>query len=95
MKHILTKTVTWEDAEYNELNIDLDGLTGDELLDAEREFILEGGKARVPEFSKGYLACVAAKAAKVPIEVIRKLPGKDFTAITLSVQDFLLSYSLE
>jgi hypothetical protein len=33
---------------------------------------------------------VAALAAKVPVDMILDLPARDFTLVTMTVQDFLL-----
>lgn len=86
----LSKPVAWEEIQYDAIFLDLEGLTGNDLLEAEREFIASGGNAAVAELSKGYLATVAARAAKVPTEVIKALSAKDFSSITLKVQHFLL-----
>ncbi|MGI6436410.1 MAG: phage tail assembly protein [Syntrophomonadaceae bacterium] len=86
----LSKVKTWEDVEYDALFLDLEGLTGNDLLQAEKEYASEGGTAPVVELNKGYLSLVAAKAAKVPVELIRDLPAKDFSQVTIMVQNFLL-----
>ena len=86
----LSKPVTWEDIEYDALFLNLEDLTGNDLLQAEKEFTSEGGTAPVAELSKAYLAIVAAKAARVPVELIKGLPAKEFSQVTLLVQNFLL-----
>lgn len=80
----LSKPITYEDETYNELKLDLESLSGDDLINA------DDGSAAVPEYSKAYLARVAAKAAGVPEGVIRKINAKDFTEITALVQNFLI-----
>ncbi len=85
----LSKVITWEDVEYGNLLFNLDELTGNDLLEAEKEYAAEGGTAPVAELNKGYLSIVAAKAAKVPVELIRALPAKDFSQVTIMVQNFL------
>lgn len=88
----LSKPITFEDKTYEVLQLDLEGLTGGDLVDAEREYVAGGGiMSSVAELTKGYLATVAAKAAGVPVEVIHALPAKDFAAVTLRVQNFLLT----
>ena len=82
--------ITFEGAEYIELSFDFDGLTGHDLLSAEKEARAMGDKTAVPELSKQYLATVAARAAKVPVEMIMGLPAKYFTQITLKVQGFFV-----
>lgn len=91
MKFELSKEITFEEKLYKELNVDLEGLTGQDLLNAEREFTLTGGVTSVAETSKGYLAIIAAKACKVPIDLINALSAKDFSKLTIMVQNFLLA----
>lgn len=86
----LSKSVTAEDKEYSELDLNFDALTGEDLENAYQEFIASGYNANVVELSKPYLAMVVAKAAKVPAFVIRKLSAKDYTKVTVKAQNFLL-----
>ncbi|ADE57236.1 MULTISPECIES: phage tail assembly protein [Aminobacterium] len=90
MKHELNKPLTFEGKEYKDINVPLESLTGDDIVVAEREFVATGNAAGVAETSKAFQAYVAARAAKVPVELILSLGAKDFTAITLQVQNFLL-----
>lgn len=85
----LSKVVNWEDLDYDAIFLDFDGLTGNDLLEAEKEYAAEGGTAPVAELNKGYLSHVAARAAQVPVELIRALPAKDFSRVTIMVQNFL------
>lgn len=77
--------------EVSELNLDLDGLTGDALIQAETEHaMVHGNLTNVPELSKSYLIHVAAKAAKMPVDDLKQLKAKDFSKVTMEVQNFLL-----
>ncbi|SFA91536.1 Phage tail assembly chaperone protein, E, or 41 or 14 [Cohnella sp. OV330] len=90
---VLSRPFVFEDKKITELRIDFDKLTGDDLIIAERRFLSELAPTEKPwgkEFSKSYLAFIVAAAASVPVELIRKLPAKDFTSVTLSAQNFLL-----
>ncbi|WP_314447806.1 phage tail assembly protein [Selenomonas artemidis] len=89
MKITLTKPVTYKEQEYKQLNIDLDGLNGLDLMKANAA--QRGNPDNVvPALSMGYQAQVAALAAKVPIEVIEHLAAPDFVKVTIEVQRFLL-----
>lgn len=90
MKIKLSKPHKFEDKEFKELNLDIDGLTGKDLCDASTEARLLKDTSTVQEMSPKYLAVVAAKAAKVPVDMILSLPAKDFTTIKTEVQNFLL-----
>lgn len=89
-KIVLSKPHVFEEKEYKELTLDCESLTGRDLIAAASESRILGDVGPVPELSKTYLAVVAAKAARVPVELIQSLPAKDFTAVTLTVQNFLL-----
>ena len=82
--------IEFEGKKYPELVMKLDDLTGNDLLAAEKESRAMGDKTAVPELSKQYLATVAARAAKVPVEMIMGLPAKHFTRVTLGVQSFFV-----
>ncbi|NPV30558.1 MAG: phage tail assembly protein [Firmicutes bacterium] len=88
-KVVLSKPFVFEDKEYREIEMDLEGLTGRDLINAANVAKTLGDPSPVAELSKAYLAAVAARAAKVPVELITSLPAKDFTAVTLAVQNFL------
>lgn len=88
-KIIFSKPFTYEGKEYTELILDLNSLKGKDLMNATKEMRALGDVSPVPELSKAYLAVVAAKAAKAPVDLILELPGKEFSKVTLVVQNFL------
>lgn len=90
MKVNLKKPVTFESKEYTEINAEFDNLTGQDLIDATNEARARGDQSVLVELSKLYQAIVAAKAAKVPVDMVIGLGGKDFVAITKAAQSFLL-----
>lgn len=89
-KVIFSEPYNFEGEEYTEIELDLNKLTGTDLIAAETEVRMLGDQTITLEYSRLYLASVASKAIKKPIEFITKLPAKDFTEVTLRVQDFLL-----
>lgn len=87
----LKKPIEHEGQTVNEIELDLDGLTGEDLIQAESEHsMMTGGVTSVPELSKSYLMHVAARAAGLPVETIRGLGARDVTQVTMEVQNFLL-----
>jgi hypothetical protein len=88
----LYKEVDWDGVTVNEVVLDLDNLTGAHMIAAERQFNLYGGNEGHPlkELSKEYQILVAAQAAKKPVELLHKLSAKDFSRVTIKVQNFLL-----
>ena len=91
MKIQLTKTLSFRGNNLNELELDLEGLTGNDLINAEKQTIADENLPMVTDFSRAYLAAVAAQALKMPVEVLRDLPVKEFTKIVNEVQRFLLA----
>jgi len=86
----LQTPVEFEGATVSELELDLDSLTGADLIAAERE-----SNGPVSEMSKGYQAALAARAAGKPLELIHALKARDFTEVTVRVQGFLLGMDSE
>lgn len=89
-EHILSKPFTFEEKEYTSLDLNMEDLTGADLENIEREMSAAGMVVALPEASKSYQMYVAARAAKVPVELIKALPLRDASAITVKVQSFLL-----
>lgn len=91
MKIQLKKALRHKDQELTELDIPVEELTGADLIDIEKQVAeMDNRKALIlPEFSKLYLVTVAARAARIPVEVLRTLSARDFTAVTNAVQNFL------
>lgn len=89
MEYKLSKEVEFEGVKYTTLNIDLDSLTGRDLINAESEAYAMIGRPAT-DLDRVYHACIASRAAKVPSELFNALPAKDFAQIAREVQSFLL-----
>ncbi len=87
MKITLTKPLKYRDAELDTLDLELDSLTGQDLLDVEDALRLSGQAVNM--YSQGYFAAIAAKALHIPGEVLRTLPLKDFLRLVNAVIFFL------
>lgn len=90
----LSKPIQFEGKEYTELVLDLDSITGNDIEQAENQFVAQNpqiaAQTALKELSKGFQAILAAKSAKVPVELIKSLPAKDYSKVTTKVQVFLL-----
>ena len=86
----LSKEYEYDGKQYKELKLNLEELTGKDMLTAEKEAKLLDPHINVPELSKTYLAVLASRAAQVPVDFVVNLKAKDFSAVTLEVQNFLL-----
>ena len=97
MKIKLMRELSVRGESLTELELDLDKLTGQDIIEVEKQVDTAGdGRALVlPEYSKLYLAAVAARALKVPREALNLLTARDFTRLTQAVQNFLMRPDLE
>jgi len=90
MNITLKKPCMYEGKEYTSLDLDFDGLTGQDLINATNEARALGDKSVIVELSKLYQAVLAARAAKVSSDMIIALPAKDFVTVTSAAQSFLI-----
>lgn len=91
MKFDLKKPIHFEGKEVKSLDLNLDDLTAADLIKVEQEILASGKQFVFAESSKVYSAHVAARAAKVPVEIILALKGPDFSKLTMTVQNFLIA----
>jgi hypothetical protein len=84
--------LNFEGETYDSLNLDFDSLTGHDIISCEQQYRTDGNEGMVysKEMSKAYQAYIVARAAKVPVELIRALPAGDFSRVTMRAQNFLL-----
>ena len=84
----LSKPFEYEGKKYDQIEYNLDSLTGDDLLMAEAEMNASGTIVPIVDLSKAYNAAVFARAAKIDYAMMRKLAAKDFTRATAAVMAF-------
>lgn len=89
MKITLSQPLKYRDGELSELELDLDGLTGGDIISVEDGMRAKG--QRVDMVSQAYFAAVAARAAHIPAEALNSLKLHDFLRVTTEVVDFLNS----
>lgn len=88
-KHILSVPI----GELTEINLDGSKLKGRDILEAQEEYEALTGTSvgfSVLELDKKFQAFMASKIAGISYDTILNLPAKDFSAVTLEVQRFLL-----
>lgn len=98
MKFKLRKPVEFDGNTVMEINLDLESLTGEDILQVERQFSYgnsENQANMIKEFSKEWQILVAAKAAKLPKEFFLRIDARDFSLITIAVQNFFVLGSAE
>ena len=86
MRITLSHPVNYKDTQLDALDLELDSLTGNDLIAIEDSLRASG---QVNMFSQSYFAAIAARSAHVPVEVLKSLPVKDFMKVTSEVINFL------
>ena len=90
MKIKLKKAINFHGEELKELELNLEELTGNDLIEAEKNVMTSDNIPMVTDFNKAYLIAVASRALKIPAEELRNINAKDFSSIISEVQRFLL-----
>lgn len=91
MKIKLKKAIIFRGEEVKEIDLNFDELTGNDLIEAEKQVMASDNIPMVTDFNKAYLITVAARLLKLPAPELRNINAKDFTSITSEVQRFLLN----
>lgn len=86
MQITLSHPVPYKDTQLDTLELDLESLTGYDLIAIEDSLRASGS---VNLFSQSYFAAIAARSAHIPVEVLKGLPVKEFMKITNEVINFL------
>lgn len=87
----LKQPKTIDGVEYESIDLDFYSLTGDDIANTEFEMISSGNIVAGPaEFNKTYLMHISARAAKLPVETLKRFSIKDISAITMMTQNFLM-----
>lgn len=71
-------------------NIDFQKLTGNDLINAEKEARNLGDKTPTVLLSMTYQASIVAKVIKVPIDDVLSLPANDLKKLIVPAATFLL-----
>lgn len=88
-KHVLAKEFKFEDQKITEIDLDLDSLTGRDISEVKRQWAAEGNFSPMPSTDVDFCAMLAAKASKLPIDLIQSLPAKEYTKVAQAVSNFL------
>lgn len=89
-KYKFSKPVEFEGEEYKEIILNLEDMTGKDIKEVSSELLAKGEVIGLAETNKNFLAALAAKSAGLPTEFMDYVPAKDFSKITILVQNFLL-----
>jgi hypothetical protein len=89
--HTFKTPVEIEGKKYQTLTFYFDNLTGEDIEAVEEELQDQNKYVLSPEISSAFQSTLAARAAKVPADEIRRLPVKDYMAIKNKARNFLIN----
>ncbi|MBR0151081.1 MAG: phage tail assembly protein [Synergistaceae bacterium] len=95
MKIELKKAITHKGSEITTLDLDLDSLTGNDLIEVEDQIMKTGTPIQTTDFSRVYLISVAARTLHMPVEVLKFMGARDFARVVNEVRNFLLNSDSE
>lgn len=86
----LTKPFMIKGEEVNEIMLDFDKLTGNDLIEAEKETRALGDNTPIIAASMKYQAAVAARMIGCPVDDVIALPAADFKKLIAPVMHFFI-----
>lgn len=89
--HTFSKPVEIEGKQYKTLTFYFDNLTGEDIEAVEEELQDQNKYVLTPEISSAFQSTLAARAAKVPADEIRRLPIRDYMQIKNKARNFLIN----
>ena len=90
MKIKLKRAIMHKGQELEVLDMPLEELTGNDLIETEKQIVQSGEAVVVTDFSRPYLIAIAARAAHIPVETLKFMDARDFTRIAGEVRNFLI-----
>lgn len=90
----LIKILKIDDKEIKKLELDLEGLTGEDILKVDSELRaagIPGGFTNV--YDQNVLLTVASKASGIIVDDLKRLSAPDFLEVTFTVRNFLMGLS--
>ncbi len=90
----LTKPVKEDGKEIKEVILDMDSLTGQDMANAEREYLINGGIPTSLTTSISYLQHVVGGAIGHDVSVVLRMSAKDSNYLTTRAQAFLLDMEI-
>ena len=85
----LSAPLNYKDTELHSLELDLENMTGYDLLSVEDDLRIQGVNIPAWEYSRTFLINIAAKSSHVPVEVLKGMKLADFTRVINEVLNFL------
>ena len=89
--HNFKKSIEIEGQKYTSLTFYFDRLTGEDIEAIEEELQDQNKYVLSPEISSAFQSMLAARAAKIPADAIRRLPVRDYMAIKNKARNFLIN----
>ncbi|MBQ9628374.1 MAG: phage tail assembly protein [Synergistaceae bacterium] len=95
MRIELTRAITYKDTELKDIELDLESITGYQLIEAEEELRKQGIMINTWDMSRPFLIQIAGKASHIPVEVLKSMSASDFNRVCNVCAGFLLGTGTE
>ncbi len=89
--HTFKNPIEIEGKKYTSLTFYFENLTGEDIEAIEEELQDQNKYVLTPEISSAFQSMLAARAAKIPADEIRRLPIRDYMAIKNKARNFLIN----
>ena len=89
--HTFKEPIEIEGKKYTSLTFYFDRLCGEDIEAIEEELQDQNKYVLTPEISSAFQCMLAARAAKIPADAIRRLPVRDYMEIKNKARNFLIS----
>lgn len=89
--HTFKEPIEIEGQKYTALTFYFDRLTGEDIEAIEEELQDQNKYVLSPEISSSFQSMLAARAAKIPADAIRRMKVKDYMAIKNKARNFLIN----
>lgn len=90
MKYTFSKPFEFEGKVFEEIEYDLEALTGDDIEKAKKEYVASGNFHPLMVADSSFAKFVLARSIKQPVELFGVMPAKDYCALTQAVSNFLM-----
>lgn len=93
MNITLIKPITIEEKEIKKIQLNLDDLTGKDILDADMQLRMRGVAGMNPIYSQDGLMIIASKVSGLLPDDLERLSAPDFLEVTANVSNFLMGWA--
>ncbi len=89
MEYKLSQKHEYEGKTYETIKYNIESLAGNDYSDVTREYLNEGNVPLMLSYNTEVVIRLIARSAKIPVEVLKSLPIKDYCGLVQQAVNFL------